>query len=128
MIPSTLRHHHITPVLKRLHWLPVEQRIKYNIASITLKSPHISSLHIFLNSFLLLLHLVVVHHQIDYLIFDVSIQYLVYDLSSLLLLKSGITYLLHFVYLLLTVHFVPNLKFFSFHHGLLFFHMARIYG
>ena len=29
VIPSTLRHHHITPVLKRLHWLPVEQRIKY---------------------------------------------------------------------------------------------------
>ena len=35
VIPSTLRHHHITPVLKRLHWLPVEQRIKYKIASIT---------------------------------------------------------------------------------------------
>jgi hypothetical protein len=40
VIPSTLRHHHITPVLKRLHWLPVEQRIKYKIASITYKSLH----------------------------------------------------------------------------------------
>ena len=40
-LPSTiLRHHHITPVLKRLHWLPVEQRIKYKIASITYKSLH----------------------------------------------------------------------------------------
>ena len=40
VIPSTLRHHHITPVLKRLHWLPVEQRIKYKIASITYKTLH----------------------------------------------------------------------------------------
>src|SRR6266581_4821157 len=40
VIPSTLRHHHITPVLKRLHWLPVELRIKYKIASITYKSLH----------------------------------------------------------------------------------------
>ncbi len=40
VLPSTLRHHHITPVLKRLHWLPVEQRIKYKIASITYKSLH----------------------------------------------------------------------------------------
>jgi hypothetical protein len=38
VLPSTLRHHHITPVLKRLHWLPVEQRIKYKIATITYKS------------------------------------------------------------------------------------------
>ncbi len=40
VIPSTLRHHHITPVLKRLHWLPVEQRVKYKIACITYKSLH----------------------------------------------------------------------------------------
>ena len=40
VIPSTLRHHHITPVLNRLHWLQVEQRIKYKIASITYKSLH----------------------------------------------------------------------------------------
>src|SRR5467141_4558204 len=40
VIPSTLRHHHITPVLKRLHWLPVQQRIKYKIASITYKTLH----------------------------------------------------------------------------------------
>src|SRR6266496_4729568 len=40
VIPSTLRYHHITPVLKRLHWLPVEQRMKFKIASITYKSLH----------------------------------------------------------------------------------------
>ena len=40
VIPSTLRYHHITPVLKRLHWLPVEQRIKFKIASLTYKSLH----------------------------------------------------------------------------------------
>ena len=34
VIPSTLRHHYITPVLKKLHWLPVEWRIKYKIAFI----------------------------------------------------------------------------------------------
>ena len=38
VIPFTLRHHHITSVLKKLHWLPVERRIKYKIASITYKS------------------------------------------------------------------------------------------
>ena len=40
VVPSTLRHHHITPVLKQLHWLPVEQRIIFKIASITYKSLH----------------------------------------------------------------------------------------
>ena len=38
VIPSTLRHHHITLVLKKLRWLPVERRIKYKIDSITYKS------------------------------------------------------------------------------------------
>src|SRR6266581_8571497 len=79
-----------------------------------------------MNSFLLLLSLVVVHHLINYLIFNVSILYLVDDPSSLLLQKSGIIYLPHFVYLLHIVHSVPNLKLFSFHHSLIFFYMARI--
>src|SRR6266568_6944437 len=34
VIPSTLRHHHITPVLKRLHWLPVEQSTPFSCCSI----------------------------------------------------------------------------------------------
>jgi hypothetical protein len=40
VLPSTLRHHHISPVLKRLHWLPVEQRIRYKIVCLTYKSLH----------------------------------------------------------------------------------------
>jgi hypothetical protein len=40
VIPSTLRRHHITPVLRKLHWLPVKQRIIFKIASITYKSLH----------------------------------------------------------------------------------------
>jgi len=40
VIPSTLTHHHISPVLRRLHCLPIVQRIKFKIASITYKSLH----------------------------------------------------------------------------------------
>src|SRR5258708_1381921 len=128
VVPSTLRHHHITPVLKGLHWLPVEQRIKYKIASITYTNHFIiSNHHIFINSFLLLPNLVVVYHPINYLIFNVSILYLVYDPSSLQLQKFGIIYLPHFVYLLLIVHSVPNLKLFSFHYSLIFLYGSNIW-
>jgi hypothetical protein len=34
------RHHHISPALQKLHWLPVTQRIKYKIASLTFKTLH----------------------------------------------------------------------------------------
>ena len=27
-----LRHHHSTPLLKKLHWLPISERIKYKVA------------------------------------------------------------------------------------------------
>ena len=37
MIMGTKKYDHITPVLKSLHWLPVEQRIKYKILLFTLK-------------------------------------------------------------------------------------------
>src|SRR5260370_15649272 len=82
-----------------------------------------------MNSCLLLLNLVVVHLQINFLIFNVSIQSQVYDPSSILLLKSGIFFLLHFVFLLLIVHSVPNLKLFSFHHDSLisFFYGSNIW-
>ena len=26
------RHHHSTPLLKKLHWLPISERIKYKVA------------------------------------------------------------------------------------------------
>src|SRR5260221_2507826 len=40
LIPSTRRSDHITPVLKRLHWLPVAQRINFKISVITFKVLH----------------------------------------------------------------------------------------
>src|SRR5260221_1863071 len=38
--PYTRRSDHITPVLKRLHWLPVAQRINFKISVITFKVLH----------------------------------------------------------------------------------------
>ena len=38
--PSVKRHHHISPVLKKLHWLPIHQRIIHKIATITYKTLH----------------------------------------------------------------------------------------
>ena len=37
---------HITPVLKDLHWLPVEQRIEYKVLLLTYKAVHGKTLHI----------------------------------------------------------------------------------
>src|SRR6218665_3468864 len=34
-VTKTPKHHHITPVLKSLHWLKIPQRIHYKIASLT---------------------------------------------------------------------------------------------
>ena len=31
MITDTARHEHITPILRNLHWLPIEQRVKYKV-------------------------------------------------------------------------------------------------
>ena len=38
MVPSVRRHHHITPALKHLHWLPIRQRISFKIAAISFKT------------------------------------------------------------------------------------------
>ena len=40
LISHTPRHHHITPVLYTLHWLPVRFRIEYQTAVITFKTIH----------------------------------------------------------------------------------------
>ena len=40
VVPSVKRHHHISPTLKTLHWLPIVQRINFKIASITFKTLH----------------------------------------------------------------------------------------
>jgi len=38
VVPSVRRHHHITPTLINLHWLPIRQRISFKIAAITFKT------------------------------------------------------------------------------------------
>ena len=38
MITGTKKHDHITPILKGLHWLPVEQRIKFKLLLFTFKA------------------------------------------------------------------------------------------
>src|SRR6218665_1563075 len=46
-VTKTPRHHHITPVLKKLHWLKIPERIEYKVISLTyntLQSPQPSSL------------------------------------------------------------------------------------
>ena len=40
VVPSVKRSHHISPTLRRLHWLPIKQRIDYKIASLTFKTLH----------------------------------------------------------------------------------------
>lgn len=37
VVPSCRRYDHISPVLKQLHWLPVQQRIEFKVALITFK-------------------------------------------------------------------------------------------
>ena len=39
-MPSVKRSHHISPTLRRLHWLPIKQRIEYKIAVLTFKTLH----------------------------------------------------------------------------------------
>jgi hypothetical protein len=41
--PSVARRDHITPTLRKLHWLPVNARIEYKIALITYKTLHFQS-------------------------------------------------------------------------------------
>ena len=42
VIPSVRRTHHISPILKDLHWLPVRQRITFKIACLTYKAKHLN--------------------------------------------------------------------------------------
>ena len=37
IITNSRKYDHVTPILKKLHWLPVEPRIKFKIAIITYK-------------------------------------------------------------------------------------------
>ena len=48
VIPSSKRSDHITPILAKLHWLPVKKRIEFKIATITYKYYKINNHHNFL--------------------------------------------------------------------------------
>ena len=38
VITNTSKYHHITPILKKLHWLPIKQRIDYKLCLLTYKT------------------------------------------------------------------------------------------
>src|SRR5206468_2884863 len=38
VVSSVKRNHHITPILRMLHWLPIQKRIQFKIASLIYKS------------------------------------------------------------------------------------------
>ena len=38
VVPSVKKYDHISPTLKKLHWLPIRQRIEFKIASLTFKT------------------------------------------------------------------------------------------
>jgi hypothetical protein len=38
IVPSVRRHHHITPLLQSLHWLPITKRIFFKMAVVTFKA------------------------------------------------------------------------------------------
>jgi hypothetical protein len=40
LVTRTRKYHHITPVLMKLHWLPVEHRVRYKIELLTFKALH----------------------------------------------------------------------------------------
>ena len=40
VVPSARRFDHVTPILRKLHWLPVENRITFKIALLTYKTLH----------------------------------------------------------------------------------------
>jgi Reverse transcriptase (RNA-dependent DNA polymerase)/Endonuclease-reverse transcriptase len=40
VVPSVKRSDHISPTLRKLHWLPIRQRITFKIASLTFKTLH----------------------------------------------------------------------------------------
>ncbi len=40
ILTGTRKHQHITPVLRQLHWLPVEYRVQYKILLLTFKALH----------------------------------------------------------------------------------------
>lgn len=51
LITKTSRYHHITPILKDLHWLPISKRCQFKILVLTFKSLH-NNVPMYLNAIL----------------------------------------------------------------------------
>ena len=94
VITNTSKYQHITPTLKKLHWLPIKQRIEYKLCLLTYKT-QINNLHIFTIVFhfrhTLFLHDLLIH---SFFPFHMSDHHLAKGLSLSLVHYFGIHYLL----------------------------------
>ena len=94
VITNTSKYQHITPTLKKLHWLPIKQRIDYKLCLLTYKT-QINNLHIFTIVFhfrhTLFLHDLLIH---SFFPFHMSDHHLAKGLSLPLVHDFGIHYLL----------------------------------
>jgi hypothetical protein len=117
-VTKTPRFHHITPILKALHWLKISQRTHYKILSITYKCI-ISNKPTYLRNMLTIqttssppppvLHLSLLLNALTIrLVFKLPI-----DPSIILLLSCGMLYLRNF-----------NLSLFSFLSSIVFCHLG----
>ena len=86
---------HITPTLKKLHWLPIKQRIDYKLCLLTYNTLQINNLHIITIVFhlrhTLFLHDLLIH---SFFPFHMSDHHLAKGLSLSLVHDFGIHYLL----------------------------------
>ena len=94
IITNTSKYQHITPTLKKLHWLPIKQRIDYKLCLLTYKT-QINNLHILTIVFhfrhTLFLHDLLIH---SFFPFHMSDHHLAKGLSLSLVHDFGIHYLL----------------------------------
>src|SRR6218665_1977049 len=61
-VTRTLRHHHITPILKSLHWLKIPERIHFKVLSLPTIPCSLPSPHTFANSSPFSQHPLLDHH------------------------------------------------------------------
>ena len=105
VVDASVRRHHITPTLKKLHWLPIHQRIHFKIASLTVKTFNLPICLISLHPmFLLGTYDPSKSIYLQYLTF---VQQMVAVCLLLLHRLFGIHDLLHFVPVLLYPRFSP---------------------
>ena len=111
VITNTSKYQHITPTLKKLHWLPIKQRIDYKICLLTYKTLTHNNLHIFTIVFhfrhILFLHDLLIHLFFP---FHMSDHHLANGLSLSSVHDSGIHSLLIPETRLLYQYSVPGSK------------------